>query len=168
MSKTNLKFDSGIKFNHLKYREFGKLILNFTMLNNDNKLACKYKSGAGLVGLRKQTISEDFKSVINELITNGKVDYPVAKQMNDNEKVLLGTLIIKAGLGPQLKFNIKQLNCTVPELKAQFTIIQGEVISGNDSKELKQQAYDIVTKLLALKGIDEEDGQDLLNELKPN
>ena len=164
MQKKN--YEDGLKVDFVKYREFGKFKINFHMLNDDNKLVCSYKSNAGIKELQKQTISEQFKTIINDIDQSNTINYNIAKTLNDKEKLLLTNLLIKSGLSTQLKFNKNLLNYSVQELKNQFNIVQGEIASGNNNAELRTDAIVLLRKLINCNGITQEKGDEIIDELQ--
>ena len=103
------KFAEGISVKTEKYKEFGKFMLNFVLLD-DNILLIKYKkSYAPLPSLRRTIISDELKDMIHYLFDTGEIDYKSGQNLSIKEKNVFDILISKSGLKTQLKYSKDKL-----------------------------------------------------------
>ena len=157
----------GLKVTNIKWIEFGKLLLNLDMLNHKKTLSVKYKSGAGIAKLRKtENLSEEFVSIINQLIDNKIFNYNLAKELDTNEKEMLINLLFISGLGKEFKIDPSQMNETIEEVKKRFNIIQGQIIAGNNNPLLLKKGVNLIRELIKFGVILESEGNEIIKELE--
>ena len=156
---------SGIEYKAIKWRTFGRMILNYNDLLN-NCLNVKYSSNGSCPHLKKTKISEEMTSIINEMFEDKEIDYNVAKTMTDFEKNLFDKLMFYSQLGIKFNYNKNKLIENVSELKKRYTILQGEILSGNTNKNLYVKIIDIIKKLIEMKEIDITTGNEIIQELE--
>ena len=161
------KYKEGLKVTNIKWIEFGKLLLNLEMLNNKKTLSVKYYSGAGIAKLRKtENLSEEFVSIINQLIDNKTFNYNLSKELDSNEKEMLINLLSVSGLGKEFKIDSSQMNETLEEVKKRFNIIQGQIIAGNNNELLLRKGVKLIRELVKLGVIQELEGNEIIKELE--
>lgn len=161
------KYKEGLKVSNVKWIEFGKLLLNLYMLNNNHTLSVKYYSNGGVSNLRKtENLSDDFVLIINTLIDEKIFNYDLSKNLDDNEKELLIRLLTISGLGSYFKINYSQLKETIDEVKNQFKNIQQEIMSGNKDILTIKKAISLTNKLVKYGAINKTEGDEIINELE--
>jgi hypothetical protein len=159
------KFDDGIAIKNQTYKEFGKFMINF-MLLDDNILLIKYKkSYAPVPSLRRTIISDELKDMIIYLFDTGEIDYQSGQKLSKSEKDIFDLLIIKAGLKTQLKYNKEKMKDTAEDIIEEFNILKGQIIAGNDNPEIKDKIKDVLSKLVNLNKINVETADDIINDL---
>lgn len=163
------KYSEGVKVKKIKWIEFGNILLNLENLNDKQILSVKYYSNAGIKGIQKtNNLSQEFITIINEIIDNNKINYEVGKTLNTEEKELLKKLLYVSKIGKEFKFNENNLIESIVELKKRLYVIQGEIVAGNNNPLLIHKAIHIISKLINDGGIDQTEGTEILNELKNN
>jgi rRNA-processing protein FCF1 len=159
------KFDDGIAIKNQTYKEFGKFMINFVLLD-DNILLIKYKkSYAPVPSLRRTIISDELKDMIIYLFDTGEIDYQSGQKLSKSEKDIFDLLIIKAGLKTQLKYNKEKMKDTAEDIIEEFNILKGQIIAGNDNPEIKDKIKDVLSKLVNLNKINVETADDIINDL---
>jgi gas vesicle protein len=160
------KFDDGIAIKNQTYKEFGKFMINF-MLLDDNILLIKYKkSYAPVPSLRRTIISDELKDMIIYLFDTGEIDYQSGQKLSKSEKDIFDLLIIKSGLKTQLKYNKEKMKDTAEDIIEQFNILKGQIIAGNDNPEIKNKIKDLLSKMVNMNKINVETADDIINDLE--
>ena len=159
------KFAEGISVKTEKYKEFGKFMLNFVLLD-DNILLIKYKkSYAPLPSLRRTIISDELKDMIHYLFDTGEIDYKSGQKLSIQEKNVFDILISKSGLKTQLKYSKDKLKDDADDIIEQFNILKGEIIAGNDNPEIKEEIKTVLNKLVQLNKITADVATDITSDL---
>jgi hypothetical protein len=159
------KFDDGIAIKNQTYKEFGKFMINFVLLD-DNIVLIKYKkSYAPVPSLRRTIISDELKDMIIYLFDTGEIDYQSGQKLSKSEKDIFDLLIVKAGLKTQLKYNKEKMKDTAEDIIEEFNILKGQIIAGNDNPEIKDKIKDVLSKLVNLNKINVETADDIINDL---
>ena len=160
------KFDDGIAIKNQTYKEFGKFMINFVLLD-DNILLIKYKkSYAPVPSLRRTIISDELKDMIIYLFDTGEIDYQSGQKLSKSEKDIFDLLIIKSGLKTQLKYNKEKMKDTAEDIIEQFNILKGQIIAGNDNPEIKNKIKDLLSKMVNMNKINVETADDIINDLE--
>lgn len=151
------------------YVEFGKLQINETQLHTNNKLMVSYISGSPVMNkdLRTQNISEDFSSIIISILDTlpkNEIDIKRVNRLSAKERKIFNSLIHLSGLARDLKY--KQKPITVQDMVDRFEIVQGSIIAGNDSKEVIDEAIELIKDLRLAGRIQADVASELLEELK--
>lgn len=160
-SNKGIKIQNKQTYKQKNYYVFGKFILNRDYLNNKNKLLVKYGTGshAPVPKIRQQSISDEFKSLINDILDTKRLNKDIQKRLQHNEQDLLELLLTLSGLKEQLKY--QRLVNDIGDLIHRFTILQGSVAAGNDSSEVIMEIKQVMT-LLKLSGKLSESDFDML------
>ena len=160
------KFDDGIAIKNQTYKEFGKFMINFVLLD-DNIVLIKYKkSYAPVPSLRRTIISDELKDMIIYLFDTGEIDYQSGQKLSKSEKDIFDLLIIKSGLKTQLKYNKEKMKDTAEDIIEQFNILKGQIIAGNDNPEIKNKIKDLLSKMVNMNKINVETADDIINDLE--
>lgn len=151
------------------YVEFGKLQINETQLHTSNKLMISYISGSPVMNkdLRTQIISDDFSSIIISILDTlpkNEIDIKRVNRLSAKERKIFNSLIHLSGLARDLKY--KQKPITVQDMVDRFEIVQGSIIAGNDSKEVIDEAIELLRDLKLAGKIQADVAAELLEELK--
>jgi hypothetical protein len=132
-------------FINVRYVSFGKFVLN-TYFLKDNKLLIKYaKSHAPVPKLKSTPISNDFRTLINDLLSTQKINIDLQKQLNTKEQSLFQKLIQMAGLNQTLDYKPYVQN--VDDYVRQFEVLRGGLLAGNQSPELKKDLIESINLL---------------------
>ena len=131
------------------YAKFGNLVILLNKLFYKNILSLKTKTGHTIDGFKNTKVSDTFVEIIMRMYRNENVD-GLIKNLNSNEINIYNSILYMAGL--HKKFKSKH-NETLEELKENFKICEGQIISGNDNPEVLKELKEILLKLHHLNAI---------------
>jgi len=124
--------------------EFGKLVILLNKLYYSNMLSIKDKNNINVQGLPNTKVSDDFVTLIMKICSNKDITKNDIYNLNQKEIILYNILISKAGLSKKYEIDVKK---TVKTLKDRLTLIEGEIVAGNNNNDLKKELYDVIFKL---------------------
>lgn len=131
------------------YAKFGNLVILLNKLFYKNILSLKTKTGHTIDGLKNTKVSDTFVEIIMRMYRDENVD-GLIKNLNSNETNLYNSVLYMAGL--HKKFKSKH-NETLEELKENFQICEGQILSGNNNPEVLKELKEILLKLHHLNAI---------------
>jgi len=134
-----------ISYKETYFIPFGKFVLNIDRLNRENILLIKYPKNNGPTLIKRTSITDDFKNLINDLLDTNIINTDLQKELNEKEQDLFHSLLKKAGLDLQL--NYKRISKTVEDYKNRFEILRGALIAGNNSDDIINELKDIILLL---------------------
>jgi hypothetical protein len=147
------------------YYSFGKYLLNRKKLNENFLLIKQIKSLGPVNKLKRTVISDDFKSLINDLLDTTKINIQTQKKLKPNETILLELLLNISGLTDVLNYSRKEKDAN--DYLDRLILIQGTFEAGNDNDDIKKEAIEII-KLLSNPNINKiniNDADILINSL---
>jgi hypothetical protein len=124
-----------------KYAPIGNYYINLQKLKDDIITCCR-PSGKNLNTWKSRRVSLPLANVIRKLVNKGKPSFDEMSELSEEDKHILGDFIRKAKLEvdiPNSKIDREDLN--------QFEIMKGEIMAGNDSKELIKKFKLLIVKL---------------------
>ena len=154
-----------------RFIKFGRYLINSKKLN-DGILAIKRPSGNGIAEFPSQRISNNFRKVIKAMIGGGNAygiignnpSFSDLESLSEPERVYLHKLASKADIVD--KFNIPTPSKSKYEQDIhEFEVMKGEIMSGNDSKELVKKFKFHILKLSKLGALPKAEVQDILETL---
>jgi hypothetical protein len=146
-----------------RFIKFGRYLINSKKLN-DGILSVKRPSGNGIMDFPSQRISSNFKKVIKTMIGGGSPSFSDLESLSEPERVYLHKLASKADIID--KFNIPTPSKSKYEQDIHdFEVMKGEIMSGNDSKELIKKFKLHILKLSKLGALPKAEVQDILETL---
>jgi hypothetical protein len=128
------------------YYSFGKYLLNRKKLNENILLIKQIKSLGPVSKLKRTVISDDFKSLINDLLDTSKINIQTQKKIHQDEIILLEHLLNISGLTEVLNYSRKEKDAN--DYLDRLILIQGTFEAGNDNDDIKNEAIEII-KLLS-------------------
>ena len=124
-----------------------KLLLK--KLINFNIFSIKNKHNKNVKGLLSIPVSKHFKNIILSLVKSENISNNDLSLLTDDEKELLTVLInatrTRETIGGKLPLNDDKI---INKLKDRLKLIEGEMQSGNNNKELYNELYQIIQKLV--------------------
>ena len=147
-----------------KYREFGKYVLHYPQLVNNDILNIKYKSLGGVPNIPVQKVSELYKDFLTELIENGKANGRLYERLPEQEKYHFEKVSTGAGLFHKLGLKKSSTDISQKEYE-HFQILRGEFLAGNDNHQLVRQLKHLAIKFMNEGRIPKRQAYDLLLEL---
>ena len=132
--KAHTAYDKGV-MESPRFVKFGRYLVNSHKLNKDDILALKQPSGATLVDFPSVRISKNLSNVVKKMIGGGVPSYNELNGLSEPEKIYLHKISSKANILD--KFSIPAPSKDQQEKDIhEFEVLKGEIMAGNDSKEL--------------------------------
>lgn len=128
-----------------KYIPFGKYVIDTTKLA-DNQVALKYPKGGSVIGFPIYKTSNHMTSVLKKIVGGGMPSYEDYSNLTEEEKRYLYTVSKKSDI-------LSKLNVPAPSKDQQdkdnhqFEVMKGEIMSGNDSKDLVKNFKLLILKM---------------------
>lgn len=148
-----------------KYREFGKYIVHYPQLVNDNVLNLKFPSTGSIPSIKPVNIDDNYKQFFIDVLDNGKVNQRHYESLTEPEKShfvkiargakVLGVLQIKPNEDDQETKDIKRLE-----------LLFGEINAGNDNDKMIKECKVLIKKYIANGRINKNKGLEMLMELE--
>jgi hypothetical protein len=132
--KAHTAYDKGI-MESPRFVKFGRYLVNNHKLTKDDILTLKQPSGGMLVEFPSVRVSKGLATVIKKMIGGGVPSYNELNGLSEPEKVYLHKISSKANILD--KFSIPAPSKDQQEKDIhEFEVLKGEIMAGNDSKEL--------------------------------
>lgn len=142
------------------YIPFGKFILNQHRLNNDI-LMMRYAKGGYIKQIPTKKVSKAFIKVMKSMIDKKNPSYDEIKNLNESEKEQLYKIVQYAKLEDQFEVPSPEID----KDNNQFEIMKGEILAGNDSKQMIKDFKLLLLKLMNNQRIPRKEAQELLTDL---
>lgn len=143
-----------------KYIQFGKYQLDLKQLKG-GKIQLRSKKNYFVKGLKGQRMTQNIKIIIDKLISNNEILYEDIDRLNESEKEMLADLAQKCEIDDRLKIPTPKLS----EMQAKinkFNIMRGEILAGNDSRELIKDFKVMLLKFMADGVVDKKEGNEIM------
>jgi hypothetical protein len=138
------------------YETFGILMINIRFLD-DNLLLAKHSASYGPVrNLRRTKISDDMVNILKDLLISSQINYNLLSELENEEIDLFDRLITKAKLKSLLQYKRSKIKLSPQKLKAKYNILKGQIIAGNDNKEIISDIESLLPDLVKSNVINEE------------
>lgn len=124
--------------------EFGRVMISPRKLYYKNTLAIKHKSGNSLAGLPNVQVSDQFVSIIMNLLRGQKPTLRDFSALDLQEKGIYDSLIYTAGLQKETDNTFKE---TKKQLKDRLELVEGEIGAGNTNPLLKKEMLHLLGKM---------------------
>ena len=132
--KAHTAYDKGV-MESPRFVKFGRYLVNNHKLTKDDILTLKQPSGGMLVEFPSVRVSKGLATVIKKMIGGGVPSYNELNGLSEPEKVYLHKISSKANILD--KFSIPAPSKDQQEKDIhEFEVLKGEIMAGNDSKEL--------------------------------
>jgi hypothetical protein len=175
-SKKTVKIGKGIELKEEKkpaFVNFGRFVIAIRQLLNDSILNLKYDN-MGPTTIKRQLISKDLVEMLDSILKYGSIKQRDYDSLTDADKKLFDEIIEKAHLSDIVKYQRKVfgngiLNADALNINDQmqrFKLLQGEIVAGNDNKDVMNEFKSLLQKFIDLKRIDANEGQAILKLMK--
>jgi len=154
--------DAGIK-SKTPFISFGKHFINNNKLQ-DGIISLRHKSGAGLPNLPSRKVSPNLSSIIKTIVGGGMPSYNDVDKLSDEEKNYLHQISKKSDLTQMLAIPAPSKDKMEKDFN-QFEIMKGEIMAGNDSKELIKKFKVLLLKLVNTGQLPKQQVQEIMTEL---
>ena len=128
-----------------RYISFGKYLINTKKLD-DSIIAIKRPSGANIVEFPSNRVSRNLSKVVKTIIGGGQPSYTDINDLTEDEKAYLYKISRKAEIADKIAIPTPSRDQMDKDIN-QFEIMKGELMSGNDSKELVHKFKTLLLKL---------------------
>ena len=129
----------------LKYSNFGKYLLHNGKLR-DNVISMKTGKGISVVGYPSTKVSKVFSKVVKTILGGGLPSFDDMSKLSEEEKNYLHKLSTKSNIVDKLNIPTPSKDQEEKDLH-QFEVQKGEIMSGNDSKDLIKSFKILLLKL---------------------
>jgi hypothetical protein len=158
-----IKLGRGVAMKELPtYREFGKYIVHYPQLINENILNLKFPSTGVIPQIRPVNIDDNYKDFFIDVLDTGKVNQKHYESLSDNEK----THFTKAARGAKLAdvLKIKKRDSEGEDMK-RLELLFGEINAGNDNEKMLKECRELIKKFVSAGVISRNKGLEMLMEL---
>lgn len=155
--------DKGIK-PVKKYHPFGKYYVNSHKLNHGNVLSIKSKSGTNVREYPSRTVSHHLGSVIKTIIGGGVPSWNDMEKLSEDEKDYLYKVSKRAEFADKISIPTPSKDKIEKDIH-EFEVCKGEIMAGNDSKELIKKFKLLIIKLSKNGTIPKREASEVMTEL---
>jgi len=142
------------------YVPFGKHRLNLKKLKN-NRLQLRSKTDNVIANIKSKMLTKNMKVIIDKFITDQDILFEDVEVLNDDEKTYLAEIAEKCNINDRLRIPSPKLTKIQSDIN-KFNILRGELIAGNDSKELVKDFKVLLLKLMNSKHISKSEGNEIM------
>ena len=147
-----------------RFIKFGKYLINSHKLNNEDIFALKRPSGGNIVEIPSIRISKNLSSIIKKMVGGSIPSYSELSKLSEPEKAYLHKVSSKANILD--KFSIPTPSKDQQEKDIHdFEVMKGEILAGNDSKELVKKFKLHLMKLSKNGSLPKKEVQEIMEEL---
>jgi len=147
-----------------KYHPFGKYFVNSHKLNNGNVLSIKSKSGTNIREYPSRTVSPYLGNVIKTIIGGGVPSWNDMEKLSEDEKDYLYKVSKRAEFADKISIPTPSKDKMEKDIH-EFEVCKGEIMAGNDSKELIKKFKLLIIKLSKNGTIPKREATEVMQEL---
>ena len=161
--KANTVLDKGIHETP-RFVKFGKYLVNTHRLNNEDVFALKRPSGGNIVEIPSVKVSKNLSGVIKKMVGGELPTYSDITKLSEPEKAYLHKISKKSNILD--KFDIPAPSKDAKEKDIhEFEVMKGEILAGNDNKELIKKFKLHILKLSKNGTLPKREVQEILEDL---
>jgi len=127
-----------------KLIDFGRVKISPSSLYYKNTLAIKHKSGNSLTGINNTRVSDQFVSIIMDLLKGKKPTLKDFSRLGIGEKQIYDQLIFMAGLSKDVD---NDFGSTKEHMKKRLQLVEGEIGAGNNNPDVKKELHSLLHKM---------------------
>jgi hypothetical protein len=128
-----------------KYRDFGEHEINHKNLEK-GIFTMRRKTKSNIMGLPSKHVSKHFQNIIHNIMGGKIADFNDIHNLSDDEKNYLHKIISKSNLQDRLSIPAPSKDQQEKDFH-NFEVMKGEILAGNDSKELIKNFKVLTMKL---------------------
>jgi hypothetical protein len=147
-----------------RFKPFGRYYIYLPQFNR-NILSLRTKGGSHIADLGSIMITNDLRNLLCEIADDKKLNSDVVNELDDKEKYLLYELIDRSGVSGGKVFYDDPRGKQRDELIKRFNLLRGQLVAGNNNKEIIKELKKILVSMVDNKIIRYFDFQRLLNEI---
>jgi hypothetical protein len=122
---------------------FGRHIIDLDVLRKKNLVSVKYPSGVNIIKLKQRRVSNEFKNLLLKFIEDGLFDKTAFNGLDESET----DYMVKLARFSNLRLPIQNMSEKEDQDLRRFSILQGEVIAGNNSSQIINELKQLLLKL---------------------
>jgi hypothetical protein len=145
------------------YRDFGINKINHKKLD-DGILTLRRQSNSNIPDMPSKRISRKLQKIIKHISGGGMPDFNDVNNLDNHEKDYLHKLISKSNLTDRLSVPAPSKDQEEKDFHL-FEVMKGEIMSGNDSKELVKKFKILILKLSKQNVLPKNEVQEILEDL---
>ena len=161
--KDNIDHDKGIQ-PVKKYHPFGKYFVNSHKLNHGNVLSIRSKSGTNVREYPSRTVSPHMASIVKTIIGGGVPSYNDMEKLTEDEKDYLYKVSKRAEFADKISIPTPSKDKMEKDIH-EFEVCKGEIMAGNDSKELIKKFKLLIIRLSKNGTIPKREAMEVMTEL---
>jgi hypothetical protein len=161
--KDNIDHDKGIQ-PVKKYHPFGKYFINSHKLNHGNILSIRSKSGTNVREYPSRTVTPHMASIVKTIIGGGVPSYNDMEKLSNDEKDYLYKISKRAEFADKISIPTPSKDQEEKDIH-EFEVCKGEIMAGNDSKELIKKFKLLIIKLSKNGTIPKREASEVMTEL---
>lgn len=142
------------------YVPFGKHRLNLKKLKG-GRLQLRSKTDNVIANIKSKMLTPNMKVIIDKFISDQPIEFEDIEKLNDDEKSYLAEIAQKCDIDDRLRIPSPKLTKIQSDIN-KFNILRGEIIAGNDSKELVKDFKVLLLKLMNSKHISKSEGNEVM------
>lgn len=146
-----------------RYISFGKHVINKKKLG-DGILSIRTKSGANIATSPVKHISQNMKIVVDKIVGGAIPSYEELSRLTEEEKVYLHKVSKQADILDKFSIPAPSKDQEEKEIH-EYEVMRGEIMSGNDNKELIKKFKLLIIKLSRRNALPKKEVSDILSEL---
>ena len=127
------------------YISFGNHLINHKKLTNDI-ISLRGQSGSSVKDMKSTKVSNHFGSIVRKIVGGGSPSYDEMSKLSEEEKIYLHKLATKSNLHDKLSIPTPSKDAMDKDIH-EFEVAKGEIMSGNDNKELIKKFKILILKL---------------------
>lgn len=118
-----------------RYIKFGKYLINMKKLNNEETLSLKRPSGGNIVEIPSTKLSKNLSAVIKKMVGGSVPTYSDISKLSEPEKHYLHKVSKQSNILDKFDIPAPSKDHLEKDIH-QFEVMKGEIMAGNDNKEL--------------------------------
>ena len=147
-----------------KYHPFGKYFVNSHKLNHGNVLSIKSKSGTNVREYPSRIVSPHLGHVIKTIVGGGVPSWNDMEKLTEDEKDYLYKVSKRAEFADKITVPTPSKDKMEKDIH-EFEVCKGEIMAGNDSKELIKKFKLLIIKLSKNGTIPKREASEVMQEL---
>jgi hypothetical protein len=143
---------------------FGKYIINKNKLDNDIFYILDAKKGYCVKGYPQKRITKELGSVVRSIIGGSVPKFEDLQNLDNDDKEYLHRVASKAGILDKISIPSPSKDKTEKDIH-EFEVMKGEILAGNDSKELIKKFKMILLRLSKNGSIPKRESVEIMEDL---
>lgn len=157
-----INYDEGVEEDP-RYIKFGKYLVNTKKLKDDY-LSLRRQKGTPIASLPVYKMSKPMSNIIKKIVGNGMPTKEDFSNLTEEEKKYLHKLNKEADLSSKLEIPAPNKDEEEKDIHL-FNVYKGEIMAGNDSKDLIKKFKLLMIKLVKNNSLDKSEVSDILEML---